>query len=76
MGLEERMEHMLWLGESVISKNETKTIQDVITEFDKIKRDDIKRVAGEILNPERFNLSVVGPLSSRQEKEMNHLINA
>ena len=68
LGLEDTLEHMLWLGESIITLDRVKTLKDVVREVNKVKVTDIKRVANEILRKERFNLALVGPIESAQEK--------
>lgn len=76
LGLEDTMEHMLWIGDTVISQNRTKTLRSLIADFQKIKRDDIHRVAKEILKTQRYNLAIVGPLTDTQKKELSKLLNA
>lgn len=74
LGLEDTMDHMLWLGEGVISKDKIRTLESVIREFEKITMKDIKRVAEHILNEHTFNLAVVGPITGVQEKELSRLL--
>ena len=76
LSLEDTMEHMLWIGDTVISQNKTKTLKSLIADFQKIKKEDIRRVAKEILKPGRYNLAVVGPLTDRQKEELLKLLNA
>ncbi len=73
--LEDTMEHMLWLGDGVITKNRMRTLKSVIASFRKIKKQDITRVAREILNPKRFNLAIVGPVTAQQKKAISQLLN-
>lgn len=70
LSLEDTMEHMLWIGESLIAKNECKTLKQVVNSYEKITRQDLKRVAGEILNRNKYKLAVVGPITDQQEKEL------
>ncbi|MFA5059875.1 MAG: pitrilysin family protein [Candidatus Omnitrophota bacterium] len=74
LGLEDTLEHMLWLGESVTALNKTRTLKDILKEVKKIEISDIRRVAGQILNENHFNLSVVGPLAESQEKDLRRLV--
>lgn len=67
LGLEDTMEHMLWLGEGVISRDKLKTIKDVITKFNKVTRAHVKAVAKHILDPKHFNLAIVGNLKDEQQ---------
>jgi predicted Zn-dependent peptidase len=74
LGLEDTMDHMLWLGDSLISKDETKTLKSIIKIFEKIKKEDIKRVAKDVLNARSYNLAVVGPVTAQQEKQLAGLL--
>ncbi len=73
LGLEDTMEHMLWIGDSLISRDKVKTLKHVVKEFKKIKKEDMKRVAKDILDPKQFNLALVGPITNQQEKELQSL---
>ena len=74
LGLEDTMEHMLWVGEGMISKNKVKTLASILKEFKKIKPTDMKRVANEILNTKRTNLAIVGPITDLQEKQLRQMV--
>ncbi len=75
LSLEDTLEHMLWIGDTVISLNKTKTLRSLIADFQKIKREDIRRVAREILKPGRYNLAIVGPLTDKQKEDLPKLLN-
>jgi len=68
------MEHMLWIGESMIIRNRIKTRNSVIRELAKIKISDIKRVARNILNDNKLNLAIIGPLKPDQKKEISNMM--
>ncbi len=73
LALEDTMEHMLWIGETLISLNGTKTLPSLIKDFKKITPGDIQRVANAVLRPERYNLAVVGPLTQQQQNQLSGL---
>lgn len=73
LGLEDTMDHMLWIGEDLVSRNKNKTLKDIIREFESITPKDIKRVAQEAFHPNRYNIAVVGPLNKAQEAEIQDL---
>ncbi|OGX28734.1 MAG: hypothetical protein A2705_03480 [Omnitrophica WOR_2 bacterium RIFCSPHIGHO2_01_FULL_52_10] len=75
LSLEDTMEHMLWIGDTVISQNKTKTLRSLIADFQKIKKEDLHRVAKEILKTQRYNLAIVGPLTDKQKGELPKLLN-
>jgi predicted Zn-dependent peptidase len=74
LGLEDTMEHMLWIGDAVLSKGKTKTVSKIVSEFEKIKKNDIKRVANEVLAISRYNLAIVGPVSDDAQSKLKGLI--
>ncbi len=74
LGLEDTMDNMLWMGEGILSKNKIKTLKEVVKAFEKIKKGDVQRVAKEILNVNRYNLALVGPITGQQEKQLNQLL--
>ncbi len=76
LGLEDSMEHMLWLGESMIARDRGRSIKDVIKALNKIKIADIQRVARDILDEKRYNLAIVGPVTDQQDTELRKLLDA
>ena len=70
LGLEDTMDHMLWMGGAVISNDQVKTMADVIKKIKAVTRSDIKRVASEILDPQRLNVAIIGPMSEDQQKQL------
>lgn len=68
LGMEDTMEHMLWMGESEISRNRIQTLETVIRNFEKVRPEDIRTVAREILIPGHFNLAAIGHLDPKSEK--------
>jgi len=42
----------------------------VIKKIKAVTRADIKRVAKEILNPQRLNVAIIGPMSDLQQKQL------
>lgn len=74
LGLEDTLEHMFWIGEETTSLDKTKTLKDILKEVNKVTIADIKRVAHQVLKRDNINLSIVGPLKSSQEKDLNALM--
>ena len=70
LGLEDTMDQMLWMGGGVISNDQVKSMEDVIKKIKAVTRADIKRVAKEILNPQRLNVAIIGPMSEAQQKQI------
>jgi predicted Zn-dependent peptidase len=74
LGLEDTMEHMLWIGESAMARGRPRTLKEVLDGFKKVTRADVKRVAREVLDPGRFNLSLVGPVTAAQSRSVHALL--
>ncbi len=73
LGLEDTMDQMLWMGGGVISDDQVKSMEDVIKKIKAVTRADIKRVAKEILIPQRLNVAIIGPMSEDQQKQLDAL---
>lgn len=74
LGLEDTMEHMMWIGESMIERDRIRTLGEVVYRVNALTPDDIQRVAGDIIKERRLNLAVVGALKEEQETALRALI--
>jgi predicted Zn-dependent peptidase len=68
LALEDTLDHMLWIGESTASLDRTYSLEDIIKEVNKVKRQDIKEVAESIFKENKLNLSLIGPLKGSEDK--------
>ncbi|MFA5088513.1 MAG: pitrilysin family protein [Candidatus Omnitrophota bacterium] len=74
LGLEDTLDHMLWIGESLMTLKRTRTLREVIKRVNAVKMGDMNRIASRILDERRLNLAVVGPLAGSQDKELRELV--
>jgi len=74
LGLEDTMDHMLWVGSALISNDQVRTLKEVIARIDSVTPEDVKRVARHVLASSRFNVSIVGPLAEGQQRELRALL--
>lgn len=74
LGLEDTLEHMLWIGDVLSTHHKTRTLSQVVKAVHQVTLKDITRVAREILRPQRFNLAIVGPITDAQEKKLSSLM--
>lgn len=74
MGLEDSMDHMLWIGESTITRDRMKTLEEIVEKVNRVTMADLKRVAQEILNPRHYNFAVVGPTTDDQQQQLNKIL--
>jgi predicted Zn-dependent peptidase len=70
------MEHMIWIGESMIERNRLRTIGEVVYRVNGLTPDDIRRVANDVLKDKRMNLAVVGTIAEKQEQAMSAMVSA
>ena len=75
LGLEDTMDHMLWVGGVIISNDKVKTMKDVARRINAVSIEDLQRVAGHVLAPNRLNAAIIGPLTATQEQELQKIIN-
>ncbi|HLD70065.1 MAG TPA: insulinase family protein, partial [Candidatus Omnitrophota bacterium] len=73
LGLEDTLDHMLWMGESVMILDRVRSLKEMIKGVNQVQLADIQRIANEILKEKHFNLALVGPLTGAQEKEIKLL---
>jgi predicted Zn-dependent peptidase len=74
LGLEDTLEHMLWIGESTVSLNRTFTLEEILAEIKKIAIKDLKQVANEIFRGNKINLAIIGPTVKSEESRLKTLI--
>ncbi|MFA4983817.1 MAG: pitrilysin family protein [Candidatus Omnitrophota bacterium] len=73
LSLEDTMDHMLWIGESSATLNKTYSLPAVISKIQKLRRDDVRRVARMIFKENNLNLALIGPLGGAEEKTLKGL---
>jgi predicted Zn-dependent peptidase len=67
LALEDTMEYMLWMGESVACLDKVYTLKQIIKEVNKVKIEEIQAVAKMIFSNQKINLSLIGPLDKSHE---------
>jgi len=69
LALEDTMEYMLWMGESMACLDKVYTLEEVVKEVNKVSIEDLRKVAQQVFKREKINLALIGPL----EKERNRI---
>lgn len=62
LGLEDTMEHMLWIGENIATLGKASSLSELIDEVNRVRKEDIFQVADRIFREDNLNLSLIGPL--------------
>lgn len=68
LGLEDTTDHMLWVGESLVTLNRIITPGEVLRKVSRTKAEDLQRVARSIFNKHTLKLALIGP---QKEKDRN-----
>ena len=73
LALEDTLDHMLWIGETTATLDKFYSLQDIINEVEKVKREDVRKVAGLIFREDKLNLALIGPLKESEAKIKDQL---
>jgi predicted Zn-dependent peptidase len=65
--LEDTMSRMLWLGEKVLAGEEELDPAAILSKVDKVRPEDVVRVAASIFRDEHLNLAVIGPVKNEKD---------
>lgn len=68
LALEDTLDHMAWIGESVATLGRTYTLDEVINELKEVGREDIRKAANCIFKEENLCLALIGALKDSQER--------
>ncbi|NLE65025.1 MAG: hypothetical protein GX606_03815, partial [Elusimicrobia bacterium] len=74
LALEDTMEHMMWVGESLIERDRIRTLGEVVYRVNSLTPEDIRRVAGDIFKEKRLNLALVGDLTDDQTGRLEGMV--
>lgn len=73
MALDDSMEHMLWIGDSLLNVGVLQTKEEIRRQIEKVTAADIQRVAEEIIVWRKLHLAALGPKISSLEGEVKEL---
>jgi predicted Zn-dependent peptidase len=68
LALEDTMEYMLWMGESVACLDKVYSLEQVIKEVNKVTLEQVTVVARQIFKNETINLALIGPLEKNEKQ--------
>ena len=74
LSLENSMEHMLWVGDGVVSYGRSRTPKEVAKKVRCITPSEVRHAAKQVFKTESLNLAVVGPVSESQNKHLEKLL--
>ena len=70
MGLEDSMDHMLWMGEQAIAVGRIARPEALLEHLKRVTVADIRLVARKLFTTERMRVAVIGPLSQADSTEL------
>lgn len=70
LGFEKTMTRMLWMGENLLSTGKVPSVKEVLSDIDKVKADDIHRLANKIFNTNNLSVAVIGPVKEDTKLEL------
>jgi predicted Zn-dependent peptidase len=68
LSLEDTMEYMLWMGESMACLDKVYNLKEVIAGVKKTEREDLRYLARQLFRNEKINLAMIGPLAGDEKK--------
>lgn len=74
LALEDTMEYMLWMGESVSCLDKVYSLEQIIKEVNMVSLEQVKEVASQIFAQKIINLALIGPLA-KSEKQIRSRLN-
>ena len=74
LGLEDTVDHMLWMGEYMSADGRILTPGEILGKIDKITPDDIRRVAKRVFNDAGLNLALIGPINKAEERSISEAL--
>ncbi len=70
MGLEDTLDHLLWVGEKTLYDEPVPTREEIRREVEKVRAEDIRKVAGQIFRTAHLNLALIGPLKEKDQEKI------
>ena len=74
MVLEDTMDHMLWVGEQMVSLDRIFSSADILKQIEKVTSDDIIRIANKFFKADKLNLAVIGPVQDKDGDQINKIL--
>lgn len=71
--LEDTIDHMLWLGKKVVTRDEPIDAEEILRMVKKVRIEDILKVAAETFRKENLNIAVVGPTKDKEKEAIKKI---
>jgi predicted Zn-dependent peptidase len=67
MSVEKTFDHMLWMGENLVTTDQVRTVPELIRGFGEVTSEDIHGLAREMFADKNLCLSVIGPVAREKD---------
>jgi len=74
MGLEDTLDHVLWVGEKLLYGEELPRRDEIIRQIEKVGPEDVREAAREIFRTPRINLALIGPLKEKEQEGIKRFL--
>ncbi len=74
LAMEDTLNQMLWLGEDEITVRRVYAPAEILAGVEKVRPEDLRRVARTIFAGGRLNLAMIGPVKDRERSRMKRLL--
>lgn len=68
LALEDTMDYMLWLGETSAALDKEYTLNELMKEVNKVKKEDLRLAARKIIDDKNMSLALIGPLKDKEDQ--------
>ena len=72
--LEDTLDYMIWLGQKVVSDDKLYSPKEIIEKINKVKVEDIRRVANDIFINSSLNFALIGPATDKDRQKLEQLL--
>ncbi len=70
LALEDTADHMLWMGEKMLTMGRVPAVEEVLKKIDEVGSEDLMRVAGKIFTDSNLNLAIIGPVEDKDRQKL------
>ena len=74
LGLEDTTDHMLWVGESLVTLNRITTSKEILQKVSKTSIEDVQRMAHRIFQRRSLKLALIGPQKEKDRRKIKEVI--
>jgi predicted Zn-dependent peptidase len=71
--VEDTADHMLWLGEKIVTHDEPVDVDVIADNIRKVKLEDTLALAAETFKRENLNIAIVGPIKDKENKAIGDI---